>query len=166
MTVTEAERKHPININLMTLSQIKEKGLEHLLEKKKAKHPYFKPDSRFKVGNTYGSKHRSVKDRTWFSVSYWHKKLEREWPKLTENQRAGYSVDLMKMLTSKLNSLPVDPLDSKLNASTALEMMKGLEGPESKTVPPTSPTVEPTEKVEAVVPSPAIAPPTHESPSI
>jgi hypothetical protein len=67
------------------------------------------------------------KDQSWAKISYWFEKLKDEWKDLTPNQRASYSVELMKLLTNKAKSLPVDPSDSVLNANEAMEQLKALE---------------------------------------
>lgn len=126
-TITEVIPERPRNIDNMTLSEIQEKNLAHLMVKIRTKRPYIKRDYRFKVGDSKAGRRSGTKDKTWYSISYWHKKLEREWSLLKPNQRAHYSVELMKLLASKLNTLPVDMKDSISNASETLSLIKSLE---------------------------------------
>lgn len=124
---TETKRERPINIENMTLTEIQERNLAHLMIKNRTKRVYIKKDHRFKVGNNLAGRRSSSQDKTWYSISYWHKKLEREWSLLKPNQRAHYSVELIKLLASKLNTLPVDMKDSISNASETLSLIKSLE---------------------------------------
>jgi hypothetical protein len=121
------KEKIPWNLNELTLSEIEERGLTHLLNRKKPVDLHKIKDVRFKGLPRKTSVKPSIGVKSWYSIGYWHKKLEREWSKLQPNQRAHYSVELIKMLVSKLNQMPVDPHDSVLNANDALQMLRDLE---------------------------------------
>ena len=84
--------------------------------------PLFITGNKKAVGRPKGSK-----DYTWAKVSTWIDRLNAVWKDLTPNQQAHYSVELAKLLTSKLKALPGDPEDSKLNASEAMLMLKQAE---------------------------------------
>jgi hypothetical protein len=150
-------QKH-VNISHMTLSEIQEKGLEHLLIPPKRKRTRILVDPRFKLKP--GDYHRThtLREKTWSSVSYWHRKLERTWESLTENQKAHYSVELMKMLVGKLNNIPANPRESRINAEEAISVLKSLE--DKKQLIPSS-TTSATPAVETVT-----APPPVEEPAI
>jgi hypothetical protein len=74
-----------------------------------------------------------AKEHSWARVSHWIDKLNETWPKLTDNQRAHYSVELTKMLVSKLKSLPTNPEESKVNADEAMLLLKDMELRDVKT---------------------------------
>ena len=80
---------------------------------------------KFEKGNT--GKPKGAKDHSWASISYWFEKLKSQWDALTPNQRAAYSVELMKLLANKAKSLPIDPSDSVLNADEAMKTLRELE---------------------------------------
>lgn len=126
-TAIDKKPERTPNIDNMTLSEIQEKNLAHLMFENRQKRIYKKRDNRFKLGKSISIKKASVQDKTWYSVTHWHKKLEREWSELKPNQRAHYSVELIKLLVSKLNTIPVDQKDSIDNASATLSMIKSLE---------------------------------------
>lgn len=79
----------------------------------------------FEKGNT--GKPKGARDHSWASISYWFEKLKSEWSNLTPNQRASYSVELMKLLTNKAKALPVDPSDSVVNVDEALKTLREIE---------------------------------------
>lgn len=120
-----------VNLERFTLSELQERGLEHLLPQPKVRNvSSAQQDARFKLKYSQ-HKAKSVQDKTWYSISYWHLKLEKEWFKLTSNQRAHYSVELMKLLANKLNTLPSDAIDSVTNASETLALIKSIEATNS-----------------------------------
>jgi hypothetical protein len=69
---------------------------------------------------------RGSKDHTWAKVTTWFEELKLAWPDLTSNQKAHYSIELMKLLTSKLKQLPVDPQEAKLNVEDALQVLNQI----------------------------------------
>jgi hypothetical protein len=81
--------------------------------------------AKFQVGNNgkrLGSKHLA-----YYKIGYWLDKLHEELPNLTANQRANISVELIKLLVNKSKALPIDPNDSKLNATEALKLLQDVE---------------------------------------
>lgn len=83
----------------------------------------FKPGQ---SGNILG-KPKGTKDHSWAKISFWFEELKKDWSKLTPNQRSHYSIELMKMLTSKMKALPIDPNDSVFNAAEAMDTLKQIE---------------------------------------
>lgn len=83
----------------------------------------------FKPGNNQNpvGRPKGAKDHSWAKVGFWFNELKLSWPKLTDNQRAHYSVELMKMLTSKLKQLPITPEESALNIEEAMAELKRIE---------------------------------------
>lgn len=71
------------------------------------------------------------KEHSWARISFWMDRINKEWDKLTPNQRAHYSVELTKLLVSKLKALPGDPNDSSLNAQSAMDELKAIESKSS-----------------------------------
>ena len=80
---------------------------------------------RFKKGIS-GNLQRG-KDLSWARIGYWFDKVKEEWEQLTPNQRVGYSVELMKLLTNKAKVLPSDPTDSVTNVNESMELLKQFE---------------------------------------
>lgn len=79
----------------------------------------------FKKGNK--GRPKGSKDKSYLKLGFWFTELKKDWAKLTPNQRAHYSVELMKLLTNKMKSLPSDPSDSKFNADEAILMLRDVE---------------------------------------
>jgi Family of unknown function (DUF5681) len=77
-------------------------------------------------GNLQG-RPKGAKDHRWASVSFWFEELKKDWIKLTPNQRANLSIEMMKMITHKSKSIPADPYDSNFNAVEAMEQLKQIE---------------------------------------
>lgn len=142
-----------VNINLLTLSEIKEKGLESLLVKPKKR-------SLFVKGHQLGGRPKGLKNYKQFSLSYWYDLIVKEYPKLRPIQRSRIALECWKTLVGKSQHLPTDPADSKLNADVAMDALKNLEGKESKTLAPT------VEKVLEPVACPTPAPQNNDSPTV
>jgi len=94
---------------------------------------------KFEKGNT--GKPKGSKDHSWAKISHWIQKLESQWELLTPNQKAHYSVELTKLLVSKLKSLPNDPNQSKLNVNEALQLLKQVENTQGIKVEPSDPAL-------------------------
>lgn len=88
---------------------------------------------KFEKGNA--GKAKGTRDNRWASVSFWFGELKKDWVKLTPNQRANLSVELIRMLTAKMKAMPVSPEDSAMNVD---EMMKELTQIEAR-IQPVSP---------------------------
>jgi hypothetical protein len=112
-----------ISLSNMTLSQIQEKGLEHLLNKPK----------RYKPGP--GRPKMSLDKRSQFSLTYWFRLIMKEYKKLRPSQRVRIALDCWKTLLNKSNAIPSDPEESRLNAEEVLGILKDVEN--YKTTPKT-----------------------------
>lgn len=88
----------------------------------------------FKIGNA--GKQKGTLDHKWYSVMHWYNELRKDWDKLTPNQRASYSIELMKMLSAKMKSMPIDPDESKLNADEMMDQLKQIESRTQPIKPP------------------------------
>jgi hypothetical protein len=77
-------------------------------------------------GNRKGSK-----DHSWAKISFWMDRINAEWDKLTPNQKTHYSVELTKLLVSKLKVLPGSASDSVSNAQDSMRLLKEIEAPVS-----------------------------------
>lgn len=86
----------------------------------------------FQEGNA--GKKKGTKDTRWASVNFWFSELKKDWIKLTPNQRANLSVELMRMLTNKAKVLPINPEDSVFNAEEAMNELKRIEAKTSSKV--------------------------------
>lgn len=80
---------------------------------------------KFREGNS--GKKRGTADHSWARISFWMERINKEWEHLTPNQRAHYSVELSKLLISKLKALPSDPNESVDNVDEALKTLRELE---------------------------------------
>jgi len=64
------------------------------------------------------------KEHSWSRISFWIERINKNWDKLTPNQQTHYSVELVKLLVNKTKHLPSSPVQSNLNATEAMEILK------------------------------------------
>lgn len=103
------------NLSQLTLSQIEERGLTHLLNRPKVR----------KAGP--GRPKEKLNKRNQFSLTYWFRLIEKDFKKMRPAQRCRIALECWKVLINKANSIPSDPEESKLNADEAMGILKDVE---------------------------------------
>lgn len=66
-------------------------------------------------------------DKKYLSIQFWYDELRKDWTKISAQQRAKLSVQLISLLVGKTRNLPQTQGDSVENATEALELLKQLE---------------------------------------
>lgn len=108
------------NVDLMTLSEIEEKGLTHLLVSK----------SRIKK---QAGRPRKLPDRQYqFNLSYWYGLIAADYHYLSRHQRVRIALECWKTLIGRMKTLPTNPEESRLNAEEAMKMLGKLEKAQEK----------------------------------
>ena len=103
------------NVDNMTLSEIEERGLQHLMVAKK------------KIRRQAG-RPRKLPDRQYqFSLSYWYGLIAADYHQLSKIQRVRVALECWKTLIGRMKAIPADPQESKLNADEAMKMLGKLE---------------------------------------
>ena len=108
------------NVDFMTLSEIEEKGLTHLMvNKAKLKRQAGRP--------------RKLPDRHYqFNLSYWYGLIAADYHQLSRIQRVRVALECWKTLINRMKALPANPEESRLNADEAMRMLGKLENAQQK----------------------------------
>lgn len=104
-----------VNIDNLTLSELEERGLTHLVTAKgrirrQSGRPRKEPDRRYQ-----------------FSLSYWYGLIAADYHKLSKIQRVRVALECWKTLICRMKNVPADPEESKINADEAMKMLGLLE---------------------------------------
>jgi hypothetical protein len=103
------------SVGNMLMSEIEAKGLTHLLkpQRRRRKLPL--------------RTRKPLDKHQQFSMSYWYGLIVKDYNKLRPVQRTRIALECWKVLASKINTIPVSPEDSALNANDAMTMLKEIE---------------------------------------
>lgn len=83
---------------------------------------------KFVKGHKFGGRPKGSKPRSWLQIEYWFNRLNAEYYQLKPIEKAKISLEVMKVLVNKLQTLPKEASDSVANASATMDLIKALEG--------------------------------------